>query len=74
VLEYLGLSMKKDQVVNTSIDGTEQKRALIPYQLVNAKHWWVRARMHDYFCIATDIPLFRMHGWPYIPWPHQYSV
>jgi hypothetical protein len=40
VLEYMGLSMKKDQVVNTTIDGVEDvKRALIPSQLLNAKHW-----------------------------------
>jgi hypothetical protein len=29
-LEYLGLSMSKDQVVNTSIDGETVRRALIP--------------------------------------------
>jgi hypothetical protein len=39
-LEYLGLSMSKDQVVNTSIDGEEGvRRALIPGHLLNAKHW-----------------------------------
>jgi hypothetical protein len=35
----MGLSMGKDQVVNTSIDGTERKRALIPFQLLNATMW-----------------------------------
>jgi hypothetical protein len=40
VLEYMGLSMKKDQVVNASIDGTERKRALIPFHVLNAKHWY----------------------------------
>jgi hypothetical protein len=40
-LEYLGLSMSKDQVVNTSIDGDEGvKRALIPGHLLNANHWF----------------------------------
>jgi hypothetical protein len=40
-LEYLGLSMSKDQVVNTSIDGEEAvKRALIPGHLLNANHWF----------------------------------
>jgi hypothetical protein len=45
-LEYLGLSMKKDQVVNTSIDGGEEEglvvvtRALIPGHLLNANHWF----------------------------------
>jgi hypothetical protein len=39
-LEYLGLSMCKDQVVNTSIDGEAVKRALIPGHLLNANHWF----------------------------------
>jgi hypothetical protein len=39
-LEYLGLSMHKDQAVNTSIDGTERKRALIPGHVLNAKLWY----------------------------------
>jgi hypothetical protein len=42
-LEYLGMSMKKDQVVNTSIDGEEEggvRRALIPSHLLNANHWF----------------------------------
>jgi hypothetical protein len=43
-LEYLGLSMSKDQVVNTSIDGEEEgiKRALIPGHLLSANHWFNR--------------------------------
>jgi hypothetical protein len=39
-LEYLGLSMIKVQVVNTSIDGEAVKRALIPGHLLNANHWF----------------------------------
>jgi hypothetical protein len=39
-LEYLGLSMTKDQVVNTSIDGEAVRRALIPGHLLNANHWF----------------------------------
>jgi hypothetical protein len=40
-LEYLGLSMSKDQVVNASIDGEEGvKRALIPGHLLNANQWF----------------------------------
>jgi hypothetical protein len=39
-LEYLGLSMSKDQVVNTSIDGGVVRRALIPGHLLNANHWF----------------------------------
>jgi hypothetical protein len=40
-LEYLGLSMSKDRVVNTSIDGEKGgvRRALIPGHLLNADHW-----------------------------------
>jgi hypothetical protein len=39
-LEYLGLSMSNDQVVNTSIDGEAVKRALIPGHLLNANLWF----------------------------------
>jgi hypothetical protein len=39
-LEYLGLSMSNDQVVNTSIDGEGTRRALIPGHLLNANHWF----------------------------------
>jgi hypothetical protein len=47
VLEYMGLSMDKDQVVNASIDG-DTKRALIPFQLQNAKLWFERASIDLY--------------------------
>jgi ankyrin repeat protein len=45
VLEYLGLSMHKNQTVNTSIDGQGEeeggvKRVLIPNQARNAEHWY----------------------------------
>jgi hypothetical protein len=50
-LEYLGLSMKKDQVVNASIDGGGEegeeggvKRALIPGHLLNANHWFDKCK------------------------------
>jgi hypothetical protein len=39
-LEYLGLSMSEDQVVNASIDGEDVRRALIPGHLLNANHWF----------------------------------
>jgi hypothetical protein len=41
-LEYLGLNMSEDQVVNASIDGEEEavKRALIPGHLLNANDWF----------------------------------
>jgi hypothetical protein len=43
-LEYLGLSMSKDQVCNTSIDGETVKRALIPGHLLNANHWFEKVK------------------------------
>jgi hypothetical protein len=40
-LEYLGLSMSNDQVVNASIDGEGGvRRSLIPGHLLNANHWF----------------------------------
>jgi hypothetical protein len=39
VLEYMGLSLNFDQVVNAYIDGAEVKRALIPRHVLNAKVW-----------------------------------
>jgi hypothetical protein len=39
-LEYLGLGMSKNQVVNASIDGEAVRRALIPGHLLNANHWF----------------------------------
>jgi hypothetical protein len=41
-LEYLGLSMNKDQVVNTSIDGEGTKRALIPFHVLGVEMWCVK--------------------------------
>jgi hypothetical protein len=40
VLLYLGLSMKKNQTVNKSIDGKSVKRALMPGHPVNANLWY----------------------------------
>jgi ankyrin repeat protein len=39
VLEYMGLSMNKDQVVNISADGETKRRALIPGNQRSAKLW-----------------------------------
>jgi hypothetical protein len=39
-LEYLGLSMSRDRVVNASIDGEGVTRALVPGRLLNANHWF----------------------------------
>jgi ankyrin repeat protein len=44
VLEYMGLSMHKDQVVNASIDGGGTKRALLPFHVLNAKVWYNKYR------------------------------
>jgi ankyrin repeat protein len=44
VLEYLGMSMHKDQVVNASIDGEGVKRALLPFHAVNAGVWYNKYR------------------------------
>jgi hypothetical protein len=55
VLEYLGLSVHPDQVVNSSIDGTLRQRVLIPNQPRNAQHWrthiqkeeqWMKLKTH----------------------------
>jgi hypothetical protein len=40
VLLYLGLSMKKNQTVNTSIDGKSVTRAMIPGHPTNANLWF----------------------------------
>lgn len=40
VLRYLGLSVKKDQTVNKSIDGKSKKRALVPGHPTNANIWF----------------------------------
>jgi hypothetical protein len=48
-LEYLGLSMSKDQVVNISIDGEGVRRALIPGHLLSANHWFDKYKI---FCLS----------------------
>jgi ankyrin repeat protein len=39
VLQYLGLSMTANQVVNTNVDGKSARRALIPMQARGANQW-----------------------------------
>jgi hypothetical protein len=39
VLQYLGLSMTVNQVVNTNVDGKGVRRALIPMQARGANQW-----------------------------------
>jgi hypothetical protein len=39
VLEYMGMSMNIDQVVNKSIDGDGKRRALRPGDVFEANHW-----------------------------------
>jgi hypothetical protein len=57
VLVYLGLSMKKNQTVNASIDGKSGvKRALIPGHLLNANLWFeLYHRTHCSSC-STRLP------------------
>jgi ankyrin repeat protein len=45
VLEYLGMSMNKDQIVNTSIDGEQVRRVLKRGDLRSAEQWY--NRYHD---------------------------
>jgi ankyrin repeat protein len=53
VLLYLGLSMKKNQTVNTSIDGKHTTRALIPGHPTNANLWFeLYQRTHCSSCSA----------------------
>jgi hypothetical protein len=40
VMEYLGFSMVKNQVVNASIDGEDVRRVLIPGNALIAKHFY----------------------------------
>jgi hypothetical protein len=55
-LEYLGMSMNKDQVVNTSIDGAIKRRALLPGNVLESIHWHDEHRKID---IARAIKLER---------------
>jgi hypothetical protein len=51
VLLYLGLSMKKNQTVNKSIDGKSVKRALMPGHPTNANLWFeLYQRTHCFNC------------------------
>jgi hypothetical protein len=47
VLEYMGLSMSKDQVVNASID-EDTKWALIPGNVLNAACWYKRSHPQSF--------------------------
>jgi hypothetical protein len=42
VLEYMGLSMDIDQVVNESIDVDGKRHALLPGNVLEANHWHVK--------------------------------
>jgi hypothetical protein len=56
VLLYLGLSMKKNQTVNTSIDSKTITRALLPGYLTNANLWFeLYKRAHCSSC-STRLP------------------
>jgi ankyrin repeat protein len=58
VLLYLGLSMKKNQTVNTSIDGKSCKRALMPRHPLIANLWFdLYQRTHCASCSARPAKL-----------------
>jgi serine/threonine-protein phosphatase 6 regulatory ankyrin repeat subunit B len=58
VLLYLGLSMKKNQTVNKSIDGKSIKRALMPGHPVNANLWYeLYQRNHCSTCSTRQAKL-----------------
>ena len=47
VLQYLGLSMHTDQVVNNSLDDADGvRRVLLPNCARNAKHWFQLHQQH----------------------------
>jgi hypothetical protein len=48
LLEYLGVSMSADQVVNTSIDGNATTRVLIPSHPCNTKHWCDKFKLEQH--------------------------
>jgi hypothetical protein len=45
-LEYLGLSIHPDRLVNASIDGSVPTRVMIPHHPLNAKLWYTRFKAH----------------------------
>jgi hypothetical protein len=58
VLLYLGLSMKKNQTVNISIDGKSVTRALIPGHPINANLWFeLYKRTHCSSCSTRPAKL-----------------
>jgi hypothetical protein len=58
VLLYLGLSMKKNQTVNASIDGNTGTRALMPGHPTNANMWFeLYQRTHCSSCSARPAKL-----------------
>jgi hypothetical protein len=66
VLEYMGLSMYYDQVVNTSFDEYDTYHALIPFQVLNATMWYHKAPGKEYTGyerhMQKQISLLRMRG------------
>jgi hypothetical protein len=58
VLLYLGLSMKKNQTANSSIDGKTIRRALIPGHPINANLWFeLYQRTHCSSCSTRRLKL-----------------
>jgi hypothetical protein len=58
VMQYLGLSMTVNQVVNTNVDGKSTRRALIPMQARGANQWHtLYKRTHCASCSARPAML-----------------
>jgi hypothetical protein len=55
-MDYLGLSMNKEQVVNTIIDGEGVKRALIPGHLL--KRQALVRQVHEPLMMA-NLPMYK---------------
>jgi ankyrin repeat protein len=61
VLQYLGLSMTVNQVVNTNVDGKSIRRALIPMQARGANQWHeLFKRTHCASCSACPEQKMKM--------------
>jgi hypothetical protein len=64
VLQYLGLSMTMNQVVDTSVDSKSARRALIPMQARGANQWHeLFKRTHCACCYVC--PEQKLKGCPY---------
>jgi hypothetical protein len=63
VLQYLGLSMTVNQVVNTNVDGKSARRALIPMQARGANQWHTLFK-HTHCASCSICPAQKMKACP----------